>query len=1094
MSHRPAAMLAVWNFMFKRIFRWLSIYEKEVGLFLWSMALLFIVRSAGVILNNYAETAFLKRYGVEFLPVVNMLNAVATVVIMGFVFGLIRRIPGPRLLSWQFVFCGTSIIVIRLLVPLGYDLIYPLLFMLKAQYEPLLAMLFWNLANDLFNTRQSKRLFPLITAGGVIGQILASFGTPMMARQFQFDNLLVVYLLITVTGAGVVWAMGRQFPFLLIAGKHKDSKKSRGSMLQEIKTVLPMLRSSVLMRIMILLTFMPNVVIPILNYQFNYAVDTYFASESSMIEFFGYFRGVLNIISLIILLFVGKIYGRWGLPVALMFHPFNYVIAFLAFLLRFDIIAAMYARMSTNILRTTINVPANAMMMGLFPESYRALVRPFLRGTVVRIALFVGSGLILISDTLFHPRYLSLVALPFVLGWLTTPFLLKKKYAGILIDLLQQNQLDLNTMKPSEVEQLFRGSKIQNQLKNALKESPPEAVLWYAQLLKQLKYPDLDNYLLHRIGSLDVDDQVALLRMISDHPSKEVIGQLSALTQDDNTAITVGVLQAMNRISNDQTAGFDRKLFLDHCDPEVRAYAAAGLFPFAPVEYGAMITEWIKSNDACNKKAGVIAAGASKSLSFEPLLRDTIDQTQTPEILAASIDSLHELDLHDLNDVVTPYLAHHERHVRLAAVSAFHVTDKESLNAAIKCLADADTQIQQMAENRIIRAHYVDGKTLIKALNHPNSALRERVFTILDKLQIKGLDLYLFARDQLEGAYKYLNESNGIAGLPANTARDLLLDHLTQQRDQIVRSVLRVLANQDQSRHIHIIRRGLMSKDRRQNANSQEALDDLLDKKISRVLIPLLEDDGHQYALAIGRQHYDLTDYQSHTPALLGHLLGRHDDWISILITLYLLENSQKLDVDIGRISKLTDNGNAHIRTMAKRVIRKFSSPDQEEVMDMDTDLALPDIVLKLKSIEIFEGLSVGELAAVASVTEDISYDSNEIVIKEGDPGDTLYLILEGKVAVIKTETDGLEVTLDHISAGDHFGEMALFEEIPRTATIRTTEPCRMLFLHKQEFDEMVREYPQIALKICKVFSGRIRKLHQRFAHRQRSSKTTEAS
>jgi hypothetical protein len=236
--------------------------------------------------------------------------------------------------------------------------------------------------------------------------------------------------------------MERQFPFLLIEEKRQGPEKPRRSMQQEIKTVLPMLKSSVLLRLMIVLTFMPNVVIPIMNYQFNYAVDTYFVSEATMIAFFGYFRGVLNIVSLVILLFVGKIYGRWGLPVALMFHPFNYVLAFLAFLLRFDVIAAMYARMSTNVLRTTINIPANATIMGLFPESYRALVRPFLRGTVVRIALFIGSGLILISDPLFHPRYLSLVALPFVLTWLSAPFILKKKYAGILIDLIKQNQHD----------------------------------------------------------------------------------------------------------------------------------------------------------------------------------------------------------------------------------------------------------------------------------------------------------------------------------------------------------------------------------------------------------------------------------------------------------------------------------------------------------------------------------------------------------------------------------------------------------------------------------------------------------------------------
>jgi len=61
----------------------LKVYEEEISLLLWTTALLFIIRSAGIILNNYAETAFLKRYGVEYLPVVNMLNAVATSFIIG---------------------------------------------------------------------------------------------------------------------------------------------------------------------------------------------------------------------------------------------------------------------------------------------------------------------------------------------------------------------------------------------------------------------------------------------------------------------------------------------------------------------------------------------------------------------------------------------------------------------------------------------------------------------------------------------------------------------------------------------------------------------------------------------------------------------------------------------------------------------------------------------------------------------------------------------------------------------------------------------------------------------------------------------------
>ena len=139
-------------------------------------------------------------------------------------------------------------------------------------------------------------------------------------------------------------------------------------MIQQFKDVYPLVKDSTLIKIVLVLTFMPNVVIPIINYQFNYAVNDQFSSEAAMIQFFGYFWGGLNTISLFILLFVGRIYGRWGLPVALMFHPFNYMIAFFAFLFRFDMFSAAYARMSTTIIRNTINLPANNILIGLFPN------------------------------------------------------------------------------------------------------------------------------------------------------------------------------------------------------------------------------------------------------------------------------------------------------------------------------------------------------------------------------------------------------------------------------------------------------------------------------------------------------------------------------------------------------------------------------------------------------------------------------------------------------------------------------------------------------------------------------------------------------
>ncbi len=146
----------------------------------------------------------------------------------------------------------------------------------------------------------------------------------------------------------------------------------------------------------------------------------------------------------------------------------------------------------------------------------------------------------------------------------------------------------------------------------------------------------------------------------------------------------------------------------------------------------------------------------------------------------------------------------------------------------------------------------------------------------------------------------------------------------------------------------------------------------------------------------------------------------------------------------------------------------------------MEKSISIPEKIVHLKGIQIFEGLSVSELAAIASVMEEVVYPTGKDVIKEGEQGETMFMIINGEVSVIKAKEGGDELELARIRAGDYFGEMALFEDQVRSATIRTEEETGVLVLHKREFTEIVREYPQIALHICRVLSGRLRELHEK--------------
>jgi uncharacterized membrane protein YeaQ/YmgE (transglycosylase-associated protein family) len=910
--------------MMKLIGKWLNIYEDEIGLFMWSMILLFLIRSSGIIFNNFAETAFLKRYGVEYLPIVYMLNSIATFIIMGVLAGIMARLPGARLLSYLLVFCGTSVAGLRFIIPFGFDLIYPILFLLKAQYEILLGLLFWNLANDLFNTRQSKRLFPLITAGGVVGDIIGSFGTPIIAKIISLDNLMLIYLVTTVLGALTVKGLGSRFPTILLVDKETLATKKgkpRTGIIEEIKKIIPIMKESTLVKILILLTFLPNVVIPIMNYQFNFAVNEQFATEGGLIAFFGYFRGSMNIISLFILMFVGRAYGRLGLPVVLMFHPFNYVLAFLAFLLRFDIFAAIYARMSTNILRTTFNKPATAVLMGLFPESHRAVMRAFLRGTVVRVGLLISSGIILISENLFHPRYLSLVAIPLVSAWLITVIFLKKSYPKILLNLISEDRLDLKAFEEKDMDQLFSGSGVGSRLTEAFLASSGNRSLWYARLLKSLGIKDLDKHILTALQQQEGTIRIGLLELLSPNAGKSAPALLANIAESEkNPDVAAAAVKAANRLKPELSAMFDYEPLLHHQHPEIRAHSLIGLYKQSPGEYDSTITSWLNSNDMDQLKAGIIAAGRSGDHSYVERLKEILVDHENEPVLPDIINGLHKLETAQLNDLLLPFLSHKTEKIREAALGAIKINDDVLLKKVIAILDDPYENIVELAKQKIETAPYQNIQLLVESLAIPNRRIRKSIFDLLESMDIKNLDIFRFAKNQLYASYQYLSDAVNLEKFPETHSRKLLIDHLRQKEWLNIQNILQVLSSQDHSGKMKIIFMGLLSKDTRKRSNALEALESMMDKSLFNDMIPLMEIASIQDSLNIGRKKFKLISLDDGETLFISHLLSSND-WVTTALTLDLLESQKSEQIDYTLIQKLTTSENKYICQSAQRII-----------------------------------------------------------------------------------------------------------------------------------------------------------------------------
>jgi CRP/FNR family cyclic AMP-dependent transcriptional regulator len=125
----------------------------------------------------------------------------------------------------------------------------------------------------------------------------------------------------------------------------------------------------------------------------------------------------------------------------------------------------------------------------------------------------------------------------------------------------------------------------------------------------------------------------------------------------------------------------------------------------------------------------------------------------------------------------------------------------------------------------------------------------------------------------------------------------------------------------------------------------------------------------------------------------------------------------------------------------------------------------------------IFPELSQDDLRFVADYGVSRTYAKNTILVSEGDPSDLFYIILSGKVKVYLSDEKGKEVLLNIQGPGEYFGELALIDEAPRSASIMTLESCQMAVVSRAGFERCLEEHPSFALGLIRILVRRIRSL-----------------
>lgn len=154
--------------------------------------------------------------------------------------------------------------------------------------------------------------------------------------------------------------------------------------------------------------------------------------------------------------------------------------------------------------------------------------------------------------------------------------------------------------------------------------------------------------------------------------------------------------------------------------------------------------------------------------------------------------------------------------------------------------------------------------------------------------------------------------------------------------------------------------------------------------------------------------------------------------------------------------------------------------------------LVLLENILTLKHSSLFSAVTTRELEVVAMVAEEVRYGPGEIIVREGEVGDSMFLIKKGAVRISKVVSAGGTAKLAELSAGECFGEMSVIDEEVRSASVVAVSECSLLRISKEALLDVVLDAPLLGVELLKIFVKRVRKANQRIQELTRELETVK--
>jgi ATP/ADP translocase len=927
---------------------------------------------------------------------------------------------------------------------------------------------FWLLAADVFNPRQAKRLFSILGAGGALASIIIGSSIKYYVSLFGSENLLFV----TIGFLGVVILMANLIrPYRNInEPKNRSTKKDEKQ--QSNKLFTPYIKS---LAIIIGLAAIASVII---DYQFKMTAIAAFPNQDDLVNFFGKYYAITGIARIIIDLYItSRVLSRFGILIAILILPISLMIGSLGFLLSPILATVFLSKFSDQVFKFTLHNASIQLFWIPVKNTIKTKLKPIIEGSI-RASLQGLSGVVIfIAVTIFNIpiHYLSLSIVLIAIYWINKSFPLKKLYVDALQSAIEKRQLNFEELT-LDIQDQTMVKTIETALNNA-----------------------------------DESQQVFALDIIKEIPLTPWKQSLNRLLDKGNVTVKKEIL---NISVNDENIIDDQRIIdLIETDKEldIDAIAIAGKRGLNNAE--PVIIKYLE-NPEIEKR--IIAAAALNTIDpdssnvAKQLLIDALQSTDE-KLISVAINQLSSDNDILPDDSLIHYLNDSSFMIRNAALLVAETRQApEFLPEIIYSLADsrsaipARTALTAYNEQDVINIliQYAQDSNAQKSLvigilrtlkNYPT---KQSIGIILSKINPKTPSIQAEAVDTLIHIAREspLKEEDIFItkGELINTARYAyeIIIALSQIDDSDDNQLLRYFLQNDVRKLIPVIMKlGIMDKPETQietyiqyvqNNESDklayviEFFENIFSKEEREIVNSLIDSISIEEKCIIARKRFDkiMTDLNQ----FLGYYITSSQELkVALTLDYALRSNNQEI---LNKINWETLPENFVIKDIITRHAQKHSNslktlPINQYLLD-STELSMYSTLEKaliLKSIDLFESIPSEELIRVAQIADEEQFETDSLLFKEGDFGDSMYIVANGKVRVHKGER-----TIVELEKGACVGEMALLDQEPRSADVTVNADTTLLKITQDGFYELMSSNMEIMHGIVKLITNRLRK------------------